>query len=318
MRDGEMCFGRNMDLFYDFGERVIITPRSYPLPYLEDEKKSAHYAMIGMGTLEDGYDCPLYADAMNECGLCMAGLDFPGNAVYREDTPQGEVGVAPYELIPLVLGSCRSVDDAVDLAENVMLVDRAVSPRVGTTPLHWMLADVERTVVLEPMAEGLRIYDDPLDVLTNAPPFDFHLQNVKQYAALDSRYKIGGDELFAPFSYGFGALGLPGDASSASRFVRAEFMLRHCGGGCTDEYSRVMQCMDILSSVAMVKGSVLTPDGRADMTVYSACMMPRSGRYYFRLHSDCRLAYAELTRADAEGSELKELALPLPSEPLKL
>lgn len=319
MRGDGMYFGRNMDLFYEFGQRILITPRAYPLPCSEGEKKSAHYAMIGMGTLEDGCDLPLYADAMNECGLCMAALDFPGNAVYFKPSSRSEYDIAPYELIPWVLGCCKSVNDAVILLKNTVIVDRDVNERVPSTPLHWMLADGERSVAVEPTADGVCVYDDPFDVLTNAPSFGFHAQNVRQYAALDARYReSGAPEWLAPFSYGFGAIGLPGDLSSASRFVRAEFMLRHCAGEYNGEYRRVLQCMDILSSVAMVKGSVITPDGRADATLYSACMSPLTGRYYFKLRSDHRLLYAELADAEVSGNKVKTVAFPPPCEPMRI
>ena len=106
---GDNYFGRNLDLERSYGERVVITPRHYKftmgtLPALE-----SHYAMIGMATVVDDY--PLYYEATNETGLSMAGLNFPGNAcyhAYKEDKDN----VTPFELIPYILGKCKSVAEA--------------------------------------------------------------------------------------------------------------------------------------------------------------------------------------------------------------
>ena len=79
-------FGRNMDYDRSFGEQVVISPRSFPFPFCREELCAGHYAMIGMASVMDGY--PLYADAVNEKGLGMAGLHFPDNAHYRETDPE--------------------------------------------------------------------------------------------------------------------------------------------------------------------------------------------------------------------------------------
>ena len=82
LNNGDFYFGRNLDLECRFGEQVVITPRNYKIKFKENPEYAAHYGMIGMATIVENY--PLYAEAANEKGLCMAGLNFPGNASYKE------------------------------------------------------------------------------------------------------------------------------------------------------------------------------------------------------------------------------------------
>ena len=102
-------FGRNLDLDYVYQETVTITPRRYPLRFRQMGTLDRHYAMIGMAYVLGDY--PLYYDATNEAGLSMAGLNFPGNAVYRQEEP-GRDNVTPFEFIPWVLGRCATVAEA--------------------------------------------------------------------------------------------------------------------------------------------------------------------------------------------------------------
>ena len=95
--NGDFYFGRNMDLDYSIGEQIILTPRNYILKFRKLDPAEKHYAMAGMAASEDTF--PLYAEAVNEKGLFMAGLNFPQNAVYQE-AEEGGKNVAPFEIIP--------------------------------------------------------------------------------------------------------------------------------------------------------------------------------------------------------------------------
>ena len=107
---GSGYFGRNLDLEYSFGEQVVIMPRLFPLHFHRLPSLTRHFSMIGMANVAEGY--PLYAEAVNEKGLYMAGLNFPGNACYEADVPEGFDAAAPYELIPWILGTCETLAEA--------------------------------------------------------------------------------------------------------------------------------------------------------------------------------------------------------------
>lgn len=293
---GALYFGRNMDLTCHFGESVVVTPAAFSFPASGGESFTTRHAMIGMANVTDG--CPLYAEAVSETGLCMAALNFPGNAVYLP--PQRAAGrrAAPYELIPLVLGSCENLAQARALLERVELVAVPFRPHLPLAPLHFLLADSSGALVAEQTGEGMRLYPNPYGVLTNNPPFPFHTENVRQYLALSPGQPesiLWDDPPLTPFSQGMGAMGLPGDFSSPSRFVKTLFCKRNslCPG---DELSCVSQVFHILDSVAMVRGSVRTAEGESDLTTYSCCVNATTGSYYYKTYDNSALTRVDLTK----------------------
>ena len=234
-------FGRNLDLEYSFSEQVAVTPRNHAFSFRHRPPLAHHFALIGMAAVAG--DVPLYAEAANEKGLYMAGLYFPGNAHYFPDTDPQRDNLAPYELIPAVLGACETLAEARRMLERVRLIADPFAPGYPLAPLHWHIADATGSLVAEPMADGLRLYDDPAGVLTNNPPFPFHLTRLSDYQTLSPRPP---ENRFAPalglqpYGQGMGAMGLPGDASPVSRFVRAAFLKAHAAFD-GDEAAQVVQ-----------------------------------------------------------------------------
>ena len=171
----DFYFGRTLDYECSYGECVTVTPRRYPFSFRHMGRLDAHYAMIGMAHVADGY--PLYYDAVNEAGLGMAGLNFVGNAQYA-DVQEGKENVAQFELIPWILSRCATVREARARLDALNLVGTPFSERYPAAQLHWLLADKDEAVVIESMADGLHVYDDPAGVLTNNPPFPQQLFNL--------------------------------------------------------------------------------------------------------------------------------------------
>lgn len=210
-----------------FGEQIVITPRNFAMKFRCIPEIPRHYAMIGIGIVEE--EEPLYYDAVNERGLGIAGLNFPGLAVYHSQK-EGMDNVASFELIPWLLGQCADVEEALICLNRLNLADIAFSAKFPPAPLHWMISDRDRTVVAEPREEGLRIYDNPARVLTNNPAFDYHLLNLTDYMGLTSEFPVNRFSAhipLRPYCLGMGALGLPGELSSTSRFVRSAFIRAH-------------------------------------------------------------------------------------------
>ena len=223
----DFYFGRTLDHTCSYGETVTVTPRKYPLPFRHGKTLEEHYAIVGMAYVLEEY--PLYYDAINEKGLAIAGLNFVGNTHYR-GPEEGKDNVAQFELIPWLLGRCASVNEARQALERLCITPTAFRPELPPSQLHWLIADRQEAIVLESMADGLHIYDNPVGVLTNNPPFDRQLFRLNDYRALSPRLP---ENCFAPglelkaYSFGMGALGLPGDLTSQSRFVRAAFTRLH-------------------------------------------------------------------------------------------
>ena len=216
----DFYFGRTLDYEFSYGDEITVTPRRYPFHFRTMGTMESHYAMIGMAHVAQDY--PLYYEAVNEKGLGVAGLNFVGNAHYK-DVAEGKDNVAQFELIPWILGQCASVREARVLLERMNLVNIPFSDAYPLAQLHWLIADRDEAITLESVKEGLRIYDNPVGVLTNNPPFDEQMFNLNNYMGLSVKPPQNrfSDKLkFQTYSRGMGALGLPGDLSSMSRFVR--------------------------------------------------------------------------------------------------
>lgn len=287
-------FGRNLDLEYSYNETVTITPRGYSF----DLNTDMGYALIGMAYIEDNY--PLYYDAINEKGLGMAGLNFPYNAFYKENSGF-KYPVAPYEFIPFILRNCANVKEAKEILNKICLVNRDFSQKLKTTPLHWLIADSHECITVESTKLGLQIFENPYGVLTNNPTFDKQLENYEKYSHLSAvEGEYSGDATY--YSRGLCGIGLPGDLSSMSRFVRAIFVKSNSTSGCNENES-VNQFFHILSSVEMVRGCLKIGD-KDDITVYSSCCNLDKGIYYYKTYSNHQICSVKMFNENLNGKEL--------------
>lgn len=302
-RTRDHYFGRTLDYECSYGEQVVITPRDFPFAFRHVPPLEHHYAMIGMATVAQGY--PLYYEATNEKGLSMAGLNFPGNARY---TPcvEGRDNVSPFEFIPWMLGQCANLAQARALLDRIHLADTPFSDSLPLFPLHWMLSDREGSVTVEAMEGGLRVYDNPVGVLTNNPPFDYQMQNLNNYLGLspmqpENRFSSALD--LKPWGQGFGMLGMPGDLSPASRFVRAAYTKLNSASG-DSEAESVGQFFHILGTVTHPRGSVRTSSGNYEITVYSCCCNTDRGIYYYTTYENSQISAVDLHRVNLDSQEL--------------
>lgn len=288
--------GRNLDIEKNYGESLIVTPRKYVLHLRKSEDISDHYAFFGIGTVSDGY--PLYYDAVNEHGLYIAGLNYVGYAKYHSPNTS-KVDLAPYELIPYLLSACKSVSEAKSKLKDINLVNIPFSLELPTAELHFFIADKRDSITVEPDAEGLNIYDNPIGVLTNNPPFPFQLFNLNNYLGLSSRpaeNRFSADLPLVAYSRGMGALGLPGDLSSESRFVRVAFHKSNSAD--EDSTGKIMR---LLSTVSMPNGSLKTELGY-EYTAYTSAVDLESVTYHFRTYSSDSTTSAHLFREELASS----------------
>lgn len=300
----EHYFGRNLDLEYSYEEQVVITPRNYVFEFRKAGVMRSHYAMIGMAYVKEGY--PLYYEATNEKGLSMAGLNFPENAYYGEILPEKD-NVAPFELIPWILGQCATLAEVKCLLEYLQVADIAFSKELPPSPLHWMIADKEAAITVEAVSGGLKVYENTIGVLTNNPTFDYHLMNLNNYMNLSNQTptnRFAKDVQLKEYSRGMGALGLPGDLSSASRFVRMAFNKLNSVVENEGEAESVTQFFHLLDSVAMTKGALQMPSGLYDRTIYSCCCNVDRGIYYYVTYENRQISAVEMWKADLDGTEV--------------
>ena len=297
-------FGRNLDVEFSFDESVVISPRRFPLIFRNSQRQEEHFAMIGMAHMEEKY--PLYYDATNEKGLSVAALSFPGEAVYHPNKPD-MINVAPWELIPFVLGECETAAQAKNLLSKVNLTNEVFCKRLPLTPLHFLIADKTDSFVAEPLEKGLCLTENPIGILTNSPPFDFQMQYLHLFMGISNKpveNRFSKEIAFKEISRGMGALGLPGDLSSPSRFVRAAFMKFHSPKG-KNEMHDIRQFFHILGSVEQQKGCV-DLNGEFEFTSYSSCCDTEKGIYYYKTYDNFSIIGIDMRQEDLNGE------LPIP------
>lgn len=301
IRDRDL-FGRTLDLECSYGEVVAITPRSYPLRFLLEPPMDQHLAMIGMAHVEDGV--PLYYDAVNEAGLAIAALNFPLTATYLPPRA-GAHNVASFELIPWLLGQCRTLSDALTLLRDANVMPDRFREHLPATPLHWLIADRHRAVAVEPMPDGINIHEDPFGVLANEPPFPYHTIHVSDFmrvGATPPENRLCPTVELPRYSRGMGGIGLPGDFSSSSRFIRALFSKTHTVHTTPpEEISRFFHVMD---TVAQPGGTAVTDNGVPIATVYTSCADLSTASYYFTTYACRRIRAVHLHAEDAVGDRL--------------
>lgn len=303
----DFYFGRNLDYEFSYNETVTITPRNFPFDFRHMRKCDKHYAMIGMAFVQNDY--PLYYDATNEKGLSIAGLNFPGNAFYPKKI-RSKDNVAPFEFIPYILAKCKDVSEARKILSNLNICDEDFSNELPHSPLHWIIADKKDCIVVEPLSEGLKVYDNPVGILTNNPTFDYHLINLSNYMNVSRNEPINRfcENLnLTPYSRGMGGIGLPGDLSSASRFVKAAFTKLNSLQG-SSEVESVSQFFHILTSVEQQKGCCKVEKG-FEHTIYSSCCNTDKCIYYYTTYNNSQIVGVDMNKEDLNNDSLKSYPL---------
>lgn len=299
----DFYFGRTLDYEFSYGDEITITPRNYAFDFRHTGTCSSHYAIIGMAHIAGNY--PLYYDAINEKGLGMAGLNFVGNAVYAEPDDSKE-NVAQFEFIPYILSKCANVSDAKNLLAKINLTGTPFNDKLPTAGLHWIIADKNEAITVESVADGLHIYDNPVGVLTNNPPFEtqmFLLNNYMSLSAKQPQNTFANGLKLNSYSRGMGAIGLPGDLSSASRFARAAFTKMNSISG-ESENESVSQFFHILGSVDQQRGCCEVSEGKYEITIYTSCCNATKGIYYYTTYNNHQISAVDMHRENLDGTEL--------------
>lgn len=298
----DFYFGRNFDFEKSFGESVTMTPKNFPIVLKNGEVIKNHYSVMGMACVKDNY--PLYYDAVNEKGFCVAALNFTDNAVYSSPKPCKE-NISYFEFVLWLSAKCVNVAEARKLLKNVNITDVRFSSKTSVSELHWILADKSECVTVESVSGGLFVYDNPVGVLTNNPPFPQQMFSLNNYMHLSSKNP---KNTFAPgidlkdYSRGMGGIGLPGDWSSQSRFVRSAFVRANARFE-NSENESVGRFFQMLDTVSQPKGCC-DVGGKYEVTLYSACCNADKGIYYYTTYDSRQIHAVNLRRTNTLGNEL--------------
>lgn len=296
-------FGRNLDLEFSYNETVTVTPRDYPFQFRKVKALESHYAMIGMAFVVDNY--PLYYDATNEKGLSMAGLNFPENADYKQEA-EGKDNVTPFEFIPWILGQCSTIKEVKELLGRINLININFSEKLPLSPLNWMISDRNESITVESVKEGVKIYDNPVGILTNNPTFDIQIFNLNNYVNVTREVpenRFSSAIALDAYSRGMGGIGIPGDLSSSSRFVKAAFTKLNSVSG-TSESESISQFFHILGSVNQERGCVRLAEDTYEITIYSSCCNVDKGVYYYKTYENSQITGVDMHNENLDNQSL--------------
>lgn len=295
---GECFFGRTMDFSYPLDPQLYVMPENYRWSDAMDTVLFYNrYRFMGIGQ-----EIPqiTFADGVNEMGFAAAALYFPGYARYsglEEAEVSGKTPVAAVDLVHFLLGSCGSVEAAAEMLDAIEIIGVADSVTRSVAPLHWIIADESGDcAVIEQTDRGLQLFDNPLGVLSNSPDFVWQMTNLRNYMNLSQDQMLPakwGPVNLVPFGQGGGSLGLPGDFTPPSRFVRAAFLKSHTTAP-QDTRAAVVAGFHVLESVSIPKGVVRTARGTDDYTQYTAFMDIMSKTYYIKTYEDSCVSVAVL------------------------
>ena len=304
----DFYFGRTLDYEFSYGDEITITPRNYVFNFRNKEAIHTHYAIIGMAYIAENY--PLYYDAINEKGLGIAGLNFVGNAYYNE-IKEGKDNIAQFEFIPWILSQCATVKEAQALIEKINLTNISFNEKLPLAQLHWLIADENEAITVESVKEGIKVYENPVGALTNNPTFDKQLFNLNNYINLSTKTptnKFSENLNLQTYSRGMGAIGLPGDLSSQSRFVRVSFVKMNSISK-DDEKSSVSQFFHILNSVDQQRGCCELENGKYEITIYTSCCNATKGIYYYTTYDNHQINAIDMHKENLDGHELVKYQL---------
>jgi len=298
---GDFYFCRNMDLDYRFGEKIVIAPRSAPLSFKHEKSIEHHYGIIGTATVIDSF--PLYAEAVNEKGLCISAQNFPGNAHYEKAPCQNALNLAPYEIIPYILSNFGTVAEAEKSLSKLTIVDTPFKDDIPTTPLHFLIADANDAIVLETTKNGTKIHKNPVGIMTNNPPFDEQLSILENYAHLTPVIPNENAD-----SLGLDLQGLPGDFSSTSRFIRLSILKKHLAKPTTRDEA-VATLFALMSLVSIPKGLVKSKSAKEHYTTYTCVINATKGIYYTKLPASTEVKTTFLSEPLLNLSTLQEIII---------
>lgn len=312
--DHSIVHGRTVEFGIPIDASVAVIPRGYEFTGTTPQGKGlvykAKYAVVGA----IAFGVPAIMDGLNEKGLAMGIFYFPGFASYTQITPDNQTkALSPIEFGNWILTQFASIDEVKIALSSVVIAPTTIKEWGSTPPpFHYIVYEKSgRSLVIEPIDGKLVTYDNPLGVLTNSPTFDWHTENLRNYINLTpfnvKPIELAG-ETFAPFGQGAGMVGLPGDFTPPSRFVRAA-IFSNTATPSKNANEGIYQAFHILNQFDIPIGAVREKvDGviHTDSTLFTAVRDPQALKFYFKTYDDQLIKVVDLTKFDLSAKEIKQ------------
>ena len=318
--DGGYVYGRTMEFGFELQSAAVVLPRQLAFTATGPDGKpglawKGQYAVAGM----NAFGLPIVVDGVNEKGLAGGTLYFPEYAVYTSAASATPAkSVAPWEFLTWALTNFATVAEVKAALSDVEIVS-VILPQFGAVPpFHYTLHDAGgQSIVIEPVGGRLVVYDNPFGVMTNSPSFDWHLTNLKNYVKLSPEnappLQIG-SQTITSFGEGSGWLGIPGDGTPPSRFVRAlAFSLTSIAQPAGPESVRLVE--HIMNNFDIPKGQIRQASSVADYTQWTGIADLRHRRYYLKTYDDQTLRCIDLPGCDLTASQMISAPVPPKLDP---
>lgn len=316
-KDGSIIFARTLEFGMDLKSNILVVPRGKEFAGTAPGDKAGlrwktRYGIVGT----NAFDLPVIVDGLNEKGLHVGLFYFPGFAKYQEvKTDDFGKALAPWELGSFLLGTCSDAKEAVAAAKSVR-VGAVVQKDMGfVPPIHFIVTDATgKSMVLEYIDGELKIHANPFGVMSNSPTFDWHMTNLSNYVTVTpknvEKIDLAGKEIEG-LGQGSGMLGLPGDFTPPSRFVRAVAFSK-TALPVQKARDGVLQAFHILNQFDIPKGAARGVEHGAevsDYTLWTSAADLKNLRYYFRTFDNSRIRMVDMKAVDLEANEIRTISM---------
>ena len=307
-QDGKHILGRTCDMFLLPNSGPTFMPRGQEFTVNDrGDRIATKYAYAGFSMLVT--NTPIFVDGINEHGLMGCLLYYPRFAHYGDYT-DGKLNLNPIYFMTYMLGNFTDINDLLNNIGNINLINEKVAG--GDAPVHFIISDRSgETIILEPDQTGLTIHRNTIGVMTNSPNYDWHAQNLRNYIGMQTMARPAqqlGDLTLQPFGEGTGLIGLPGDYTPPSRFVRIAY-IKHLLDKPADEMTALSMMHNVLASVTIPMGLHKNAEGGVEGTLYTSVMCSESLTYYISTKDNHRISAIKLGDIK-DSAEIKHYNMP--------
>ena len=300
---------------------IIMVPRNTAYTGTSKDKKTgvtwqSKYAFCGVNS----FDYPHIMDGINEKGLYVGLFYFPGYAEYEQSSDTSQ-SLAPWELGTWILSNCASIDHIQEQLSKIHVIP-VVAPELAIVPpLHYIVTDSKgNSIVIEYVKGTCTIHKNEIGVFTNSPAFDWHMTNLKNYINLSpinvAPLDLAGHVLTG-FGQGTGFLGLPGDFTSPSRFVRATAFLKSAIHPATAQEA-IKDAFHILNSFDIPRGAVREAQKNGnhiyEQTQFTSVADLKNLIFYFHTYENRQIRMVKLKSFDLAEKEILTISMDQPEQ----
>ncbi|SIN79020.1 linear amide C-N hydrolase [Halodesulfovibrio marinisediminis] len=317
-KDGATMFARTLEFNTPFKSNIMFVPKGQTWTSQAPNNQKGmtwknQYAFLG----PNGFDERMFFGGINEKGLYIGGFWFPQHAEYPTPTANDTTKIVePVLVTALILGTCGTLEDVQKKIDEVQIAGVKYEKLGMIPPMHWIVIDSKgNAIVIEPLNGKITITQNPVGVITNSPQFTWHLQNLSNYMNVTAdnctRQKIN-DFTATPIGAGSGMLGLPGDFTPPSRFVRAALYSNAATPVQTADEALNLAFM-LISNISIAKGLVRTNEQNGtqstDYTQWTAVYDLQRRRCYFKTYDNQEIRVVHLDNLPKDGK--KTLSIPM-------